>query len=807
MKAAHVPSVRAAPALAAVFPCVLLGVLLAACAVRGASAQDDHWLPGFGWPYAGIDGEVHASIVYGGDLIAGGKFNECGGVETGSIARWDGTSWHPLGEGIDGYVDAFCIYHGDLIAAGLFYRAGSVPANLIARWDGTDWHPLGTGLSGDPDWALSLAVYNDKLIVGGVFSRAGGVPVRNVAAWDGHAWSAMGSGLPDPGEALAVWNGTLFAGGTRFVRAWNGADWFPIAADPDLELGTLVAHGPELLAGGMFTQIGGITALHAASWDGAAWHPMGPGFDNWVGAFLDTGSELLAGGYFSSSGGKPMRALARWNGSGWSAYAGGTNGSIRTMCTHGTDLIIGGGFEEAGGVEASGLARYRGSEWSALGPPGEQGFDFYTARLASYRGDLVVTGDFSRAGRTPAAWAARWTGAGWAAMGQGLACAYVYGMAEHQGLLYAGGSIWDDGSHPGGNLICWNGSAWIPAGSGADNTVYCLAETPIGLVAGGDFETIDGVPAKHIAVHDATGWRPLGAGIHSQDPHSPDESSVRCLAWHNGELYVAGDFEMAGGVLAKNVARWNGSEWSALGDGFPENQYWSSTVWALASYNGDLYAGGEFARVGGSPGDAIARWDGASWTQPGQGANDAVETLAVFEGSLYAGGFFSEMDGASMWRIARWDGLRWSPLGQGIWWTEQPDVKCVLPYGGDLVVAGYFVRAGSTFSYNLAHWGGTASAVEISPSVPPTGGITLRLPNPYRAGDRISVLGGGAARIRAVLFDAQGRLVRTLQQDGTSPELHWDGRSGAGRSAPAGMYYLRVERGGKRTASRVVLVR
>jgi hypothetical protein len=56
----------------------------------------------------------------------------------------------------------------------------------------------------------------------------------------------------------------------------------------------------------------------------------------------------------------------------------------------------------------------------------------------------------------------------------------------------------------------------------------------------------------------------------------------------SGNLYIGGDFTTAGNVTANHVARWNGTNWSALGSGM------NNTVVALAVSGGTLYAGGWF---------------------------------------------------------------------------------------------------------------------------------------------------------------------------------------------------------------------
>jgi hypothetical protein len=64
---------------------------------------------------------------------------------------------------------------------------------------------------------------------------------------------------------------------------------------------------------------------------------------------------------------------------------------------------------------------------------------------------------------------------------------------------------------------------------------------------------------------------------------------VRALSVYNGELIVSGQFSVAGGVSANNIAAWDGSAWSALGAGIG-----GFAVNALAVFNSQLIVGGEF---------------------------------------------------------------------------------------------------------------------------------------------------------------------------------------------------------------------
>ena len=82
-------------------------------------------------------------------------------------------------------------------------------------------------------------------------------------------------------------------------------------------------------------------------------------------------------------------------------------------------------------------------------------------------------------------------------------------------------------------------------------------------------------------------------------------------------LYVGGFFSVAGGVLAVNIARWDGGTWSPLGSGI------DGIVKALTVYNGELIAGGDFTFAGATGAKNIARWDGSRWAPLGSGMEGA----------------------------------------------------------------------------------------------------------------------------------------------------------------------------------------
>jgi len=282
--------------------------------------------------------------------------------------------------------------------------------------------------------------------------------------------------------------------------------------------------------------------------------------------------------------------------------------------------------------------------------------------------------------------------------------------------LYAGGSFASAGG-VAGFIAKWDGTAWSPLGSGVNDAVLALAVFDDGtgpaLYAGGDFGSAGGVAARHIAKWDGLAWSTLVIGV-SGGP-APRVNSL--IVFDDGDgpaLYAGGSFTTAGGVSAANVARWNGTSWSALGTGTDK------AVLSLATFddgNGPaLYAGGEFTTASGVAMSRIARWDGASWSALGSGLSEggalgtAVKALAVFDDgggpALYAGGAYTIAGGVSALHLARWKGSSWSQVGPGL--DKQVWALRVFDDGSGtaLFAGGSFTTNGSLELNCIAKWDG-----------------------------------------------------------------------------------------------------
>jgi hypothetical protein len=132
-------------------------------------------------------------------------------------------------------------------------------------------------------------------------------------------------------------------------------------------------------------------------------------------------------------------------------------------------------------------------------------------------------------------------------------------------------------------------------------------------------------------------------------------------------------------------------------------------VLSLAVGNGEVYAGGSFTNSDTQPLKRIAKWDGAGWTQVGDGFDSGnVSAIAVSGTTIYAAGSFTNSGATDISRIAKWDGAQWLPLGSGV--ARQPgspSISDVVVDGDNVYIAGNFTEAGGKPSSYIGRWNET----------------------------------------------------------------------------------------------------
>ncbi len=722
--------------------------------------------------FRGVSATVNGIAVDSSDNVyAGGMFTVAGGVAANYVAKWSASGWSALSSGTNSMVTAVATDpSGNVYAGGGFSTAvdrwspGSLPAkfaqpkdpnvsaNFVAKWNGATWSSMGSGMEG-----LVVALAADgsgNVYAGGHFTTAGGATVNGIAKWNGSAWSAMGHGFDAPVYALAVdGSDNLYAGGAftlacdatcnpatstpaNYIAKWNGSAWSAVGNGFNAAvLALAVDNSDNVYAGGTFTLACDATcnpatstpANHIANWNGSAWSAMGHGFDSVVFALaVDGGDNVYAGGFFTRAcdatcapaTSTPVNYIAQWNGGAWSALSGGTSAPVTALGHDSSNNVYAGGmFSAADSTAVSYIAKWNGSAWSALGN-GDAANGTVIALARDNNNNVYAGGGFTTAASLPAKYVAKWNGSAWSAVGNGFNATVIALAVDGSDNVYAGGvftlacdATCNYATSTIVNYIAkWNGSTWSAMGNGFDAPVLALAvDSSDNVYAGGIFtlacdatcNPATSTTVNRIAMWNGSAWSAMGNGF---------DAPVSALAVDgSNNVYAGGSFTLAcdatcnpaTSTTVNRIAMWNGANWLPLAKGL------SGTVAALAvDASNNVYAGGSFTNaIGGLPLRRVGRWDGATWWALGDGVNNSVSALALDGANLYAGGNFTQVcdatcnsaTSATANRIAVWSGAAWSPLGSG----TNGGVQALATRSKTLFVGGSFTMAGGKVSGNV----------------------------------------------------------------------------------------------------------
>jgi len=650
----------------------------------------------------GVDDDVFAlAIASNNDVYVGGNltrgFNPNGAtVSIWRIGKWNASQsiWQPLGEGVvntgSNAVTALAIdASGDVFVGGDFtgvYNPGRVQvnANYLARWNGTSWSPLGQGLTDSPrsgERVAGIAIDNsNRVYVAGDIGTAVNDDGTSVAGplvyWEGGQWRRLATMIPPflindlaVDSAGKVYLMYVVDVSIKIVDAWNGTTWTTLVYKNRSPYPSVIAANPKypaefLYLGGQFSDfyspaiINTVQIANNARWDGRRWFdfiPFGAAGEVFAIAADNQGlpGALYVGGNFTSVEGNPASNIARFDGTKWDALGGGVNGPVHAMAPISYSqpgAFVGGAFSTAinpdgSTVNVSNIAfgDHRQKRWLPVGS-GLSGA-VYALEISGY--ELYAGGAFTQALNGPTVnRIARWSFSShrWEAFGRGVDGAVmpeVRALAVGLGgsvssprfwrSVYVGGKFTEAANSDGSKVFCrnlmlWDGydNRWRAMCNGVDDEVRALAlagrDYYAPLYVGGRFRTgvnDNGalVNLDRVALWYFGEWRPLGRGLNGA-------VTTIVPAYDHTQIYLGGEFTQAvnsNGVVkpANRIAVFERtyaagviSEWDALGSGTNDAVNAMASVWPCPRNNKTevLFVGGKFSLAGNKEARALAKW-------------------------------------------------------------------------------------------------------------------------------------------------------------------------------------------------------
>jgi hypothetical protein len=280
----------------------------------------------------------------------------------------------------------------------------------------------------------------------------------------------------------------------------------------------------------------------------------------------------------------------------WDALDGGMDGPVHTIVSDGYGGVYAAGiFDTAGGHSAHNAAHwysgFAGFDWTGLNGSGTDG-PVYDILMDN--NEIYLAGAFSMVDTVyTGSSVVKWNGSHWEGLGQfyiGGMLSYINDLELYRDTLYAGGLFRSDIGAPGffTNLAKWDGQNWVPA----------FNDTSLnGMITG----------------------------------------EVKSLHVQNGELFVAGDFQLGNASQTMNIFKINGNTLTPLSQDVPY------AINDLATYGGELYAACKYYPGSQFEGGLI-KYDGITWHSrvqfTGSGVNEVLVLEETPDGLALGGNFY-----------------------------------------------------------------------------------------------------------------------------------------------------------------------
>jgi trimeric autotransporter adhesin len=453
------------------------------------------------------------------------------------------------------------------------------------------------------------------------------------------------------------------------------------------------------------------------TWDDRFGLPLNNGE---VFVLASSSNRVVAGGAFTLIGGATITNLAVFDGRNWAPF-GQPDGPVYAIKAAGNHIYVGGEFNSIGGIAASKVALWDGQSWRALGA-GIRGSGSCVNAIELFAKEVIVAGRFQAAGELQTFNIARWNGARWDRLWLGLGDAsddvQVNALAVIGSDLYAAGRFFQSGTLRVNHIARWNGVFWQPLQNGVQGPESILPDRPStqvfsllpqgrDLIVGGSFCSAGAMTATNIARWNGANWSGLGNGL---------EITVLALSGDEQCIFAGGTagpyqrchlFEPASFGGSARVHRFESNRWDKIADFAGLDRYNLLRVKALLSREGLVFASGTFVHIDGFIAQGLTVWDGRSWNGVGNqnlhGLSDFPYKVVAIGTNVFAAGYFIRAGSTNVSGLGRWDGGRWCPIGT----LRDGAVFDMTRQGDSLIIVGNFSHIDGVAAKRVARWDGS----------------------------------------------------------------------------------------------------
>jgi trimeric autotransporter adhesin len=271
-------------------------------------------------PIDGIITAIYSNSSSDDVYISCLTYNTTNGKET-IIYKWDGSNLNEIGSDIIGEIRAMIIYDGNLVIAGSFQNIDDGSFNNIAIRSGNSWLNLNDGLGNKYSIIYSLCLFNDTLFAGGNLSDNG----SNLFYWNNTIWKQYNY-FNGPIFCICPFRNELYVSGDftrvdttqiKYLAKYSSFVWQSLADSLDGKINKMIVRDNKLYLSGAFYIDQESPFSFIGYFDGNEFHSLGSGVNSYVSDMSFIGSNLYVSGGFDSSGAEPTNKISQWDGENW----------------------------------------------------------------------------------------------------------------------------------------------------------------------------------------------------------------------------------------------------------------------------------------------------------------------------------------------------------------------------------------------------------------------------------------------------------------------------------------------------------